>query len=196
MFFQTLLQHVISSANVTLVKALFENKFTNMDYELSVRNECNKVGPQLPCMTDSAEPFRFHIAHLIPYSTSPACVGIVNILRENGYDVSKIITIPHQKIVPAPLWSKLDLSAPSVRTMFEGYKKPIKWFDKTGDGETSKPYYFYFHIKHKSYATKVYSYKNRKYYEISKEFPFSICLMNESIKIVLRNMRNVSNNNY
>jgi ankyrin repeat protein len=133
----TLLQHAIASLNIPVVRALFEHKLTNMEYELSARNEFARVGPQPPCLTDSSEPHPFPISYLIPYAYSPKCTEMVEILVENGFDLSKIVrTGSQQKVISAPIWSKLLFSAPTVRTIFEKYTQPIKWFDKSNDGQT------------------------------------------------------------
>jgi hypothetical protein len=108
-----------------------------MEYELSARNEFARVGPQPPCLTDSSEPHPFPMSYLIPYANSPKCTEIVEILVENGFDLSKIVrTGSQQKIISAPIWSRLLFSAPTVRTIFEKYNQPIKWFDKANDGQT------------------------------------------------------------
>lgn len=124
--------------NVKVVRALFDHKITNMDYELSVRNESNKVSPTTPGMTDSGEAHRLTISNLIPYNNSEKCLEIVDILLENGYDVSKIIRLPEQKVFSTPLWSRLKFTMPSVRRLFENYTAPIRWFDRAKGGETSK----------------------------------------------------------
>lgn len=108
-----------------------------MDYELSVQSECARVGPPPPCLTDSAEPHTFQISFLIPYVSSPKANEIVEILAENGYDVSKIGRLGQHKIIPTPIWAKLNFSMATVRLLFEKYTMPIKWFEKSSNGQTS-----------------------------------------------------------
>jgi len=133
-----LLEHAIEALNVPVVKAIFDNNMTTMEYELTARNERNRIAPQPPSLTDSQQPFRIMIVHKIPYAPFPKSLEIVDILAKNGYDVCTMIRRPNRNIVPAPIWSSLRFEAPPVMRLFENYRKPIYWYGTTKYGQTSK----------------------------------------------------------